>query len=214
MRPKPEARSLTKPVLGLVGGIGSGKSVVAKMLEEMGGYIIDADQLGHEALRQPGIATQVVERWGKQVLDESGQVKRGRLAKIVFADPKEREALEAMVFPWIERRIDEEARKAEQNSKAQFTVLDAAILLETGWGQVCDRLAFVNVPREQRLARLASSRGWSAKEVEAREAAQMPLDDKRARADWVIDNNGDLAQTRSQIERLATELRRSHQSKD
>src|SRR5262249_4986387 len=117
MQPKSEARSLTKPVLGLIGGIGSGKSVVGKMLEEMGGYIINADHLGHEALRQPGTVAQVVERWGIQVLDEAGEVKRGRLAKIVFADPREREALEAMVFPWIERRIHEEVRKAEQDAK-------------------------------------------------------------------------------------------------
>lgn len=209
MRFEQAERRLTKPVVGLIGGIGSGKSVVASMLEEMGGVVIDADRLGHEALRQPAIATAVVKRWGERVLDESGQVQRSRLADIVFADANERRALETLVFPWIERRIQEEVKKAERDPRVTLIVLDAAILLETGWGRVCDRLVFVKAPREQRLARLASSRGWTAKEVEAREAAQLPVDEKRARADVVIDNEGDLERTRSQVERLAQELKRS-----
>jgi dephospho-CoA kinase len=212
MQPEPDARSLTKPVVGLIGGIGSGKSVVASMLEEMGGCIIDADRFGHEALRQPDIALQVVKRWGIRVLDESGAIQRRRLASIVFADANERRALEAMVFPWIEQRIHEELVKAQHDPSVSLIVLDAAILLEKGWGRVCDRLVFVSAPREQRLARVASNRGWSAKEVEAREAAQMPLDEKRAHAHTVIENDGDRARTRLQVERLAMELRQSHPS--
>jgi dephospho-CoA kinase len=208
MHSEQEAHGLTKPVVGLIGGIGSGKSVVASMLAEMGGHVIDADRLGHEALRQPDIAAQVVQRWGERVLDESGQIQRRRLASIVFADVAERKALENAVFPWIERRIHEELIKAEQDPHLSFTVLDAAILLETGWGENCNHLLFIKAPREERLRRLAANRGWSAKEVEAREQAQMSLEEKAARAQAVIENNGNLAQTRSQVEKFVATLRR------
>jgi dephospho-CoA kinase len=202
------SRLASKLVIGLVGGIGSGKSLVARILGEYGAHVIEADRLGHEALRQPPIREQVVRRWGPAILDDQGEVDRRQLAAIVFADPGERKALEALVFPWIERRIREEIAKAEQNPDTSMAVLDAAILLEAGWRQVCDFVIYVEAPREQRLERLAAQRGWSAKEVEARERAQLSLEEKAARADVVVDNAGDPAQTRKQVEQLVTKLRR------
>ncbi len=204
---EPPSDKRTKPVVGLIGGIGSGKSAVAELFAEMGGYVIDADRLGHEALRQPDIAAQVVQRWGPRVIDSGGGVNRRLLAKIVFNDPAQRQALEALVFPWIERRIQEELIKADQDPEAAFIVLDAAILLETGWGRVCDQLVFVDAPQALRLERLAASRGWTADEVAAREQAQMGLEEKKAHAQTVIANAGDLAQTRSQVEQYVAELR-------
>jgi dephospho-CoA kinase len=199
----------TKPVVGLVGGIGSGKSLVARLLGEHGGYVIDADRLGHEALEQPTIRDQVVQRWGAAVLRESGAVDRRKLAAIVFADPAERRALEAMVFPWIERRIREEIAQADRDPQTWLVVLDAAILLETGWSRVCDVVIFVNAPRDQRLHRVAAQRGWTAKEVAAREQAQLSVEEKAARADLVVENSGDLAQTRAQLEPVVAQLRRA-----
>jgi len=196
-----------KLLLGLVGGIGSGKSAVAAMLRECGGHVIDADQLGHEALRQPEIREQVTARWGNDILDETGGVSRRKLAAVVFSNPQERKALEDLVFPWIERRIREEIEKAKQDATVRFVVLDAAILLETGWGKACDVIVFVSVQRETRLQRICQQRGWSQKEVEAREQAQYSLEDKAARAHTVIDNCGDLSQTRKQVEALLQRLR-------
>lgn len=198
----------SKPVVGIIGGIGSGKSLVAKEFAELGAAVIDADRLGHEALRQAEIRAQVVGRWGREVLDETGAVNRRRLAAIVFSDPAERAALEAMVFPWISRRIHEELGKAEQDAQVPLVVLDAAILLETGWGDVCDYLVYVDAPRERRLERIAAQRGWSVKEVEAREKAQMSVEEKAARADAVVDNSGDPANTRKQVQRLFAKLQR------
>jgi dephospho-CoA kinase len=194
--------SARQPVLGLIGGMGSGKSLVAAEMARRGGRIISGDLAGHEALRQPDIKTRVVERWGQAVLDEKGDVDRRKLGAIVFADPAERKALEALVFPFIERRFREEAALAQQDPAVRFVILDAAIMLEAGWNNVCHRLVYVDSPAAVRLRRLAEQRGWSAKEVETREQAQMPLEEKRRRADAVIDNSGSPEATVRQIEGL------------
>ncbi len=197
-----EKRRTPKMVLGLLGGIGSGKSRVAELLTRGGGWLIQADQLGHQALRQPAILRQVVERWGPGLLDEQGQVDRSRLAAIVFRDPAQLRALEELVHPWIGQAIREEIARAEADPAARFIVLDAAVMLEAGWHTVCQRLVFVDVPRELRLQRLARQRGWSAQQVRDRESAQLPLTDKAARADHVLDNSG----TPDQLERQVQEL--------
>jgi dephospho-CoA kinase len=179
-----------KPVVGLIGGIGSGKSRVAEEFVRYGAKVIVADAFGHEALRQPDVLAQVARRWGPQTLDAQGQVNRRHLAGIVFADAGERRALEALVFPWIERRINEEIAAAQADPKVSLIVLDAAIMVETGWHRRCDRLVYVHAPRAERLRRLAEQRNWTAKEVADRARAQLPLTEKVRRADFVVDNSG------------------------
>src|SRR4051794_17935282 len=122
-----------KPVVGLIGGIGSGKSRVAAEFARRGARVIAGDQLGHEALRQPDVKARVVQRWGPNVLDAAGEVERRKLAAIVFADDAELRALEAIVFPWIESRIAEEIAKTRQDAAVALILLDAAVLLEAGW---------------------------------------------------------------------------------
>jgi dephospho-CoA kinase len=207
-QPAPPVRRGRKPVVGLVGGIGSGKSVVARLFAELGAAVVDADQLGHEALRQPAIRQAVADRWGPDVLDGAGEVDRRKLAARVFADPAERQALEALVLPEIRRRTAAALDEAERDPAKTMIVLDAAILLETGWRQVCDRIVYVDTPRDERLRRVAAGRGWTTQEVEAREAAQWPVARKAALADAVIDNAGGLAHTRRQV---ADEYRRIQQ---
>jgi dephospho-CoA kinase len=191
----------TKPIIGLVGGIGAGKSLAAALFAERGARVIDADSLGHEALRQPAIRVQVQNRWGSEVMASDGQVNRRRLGAIVFADPKERDALQAIVFPWIDRRIREEIARAEADPAVRLIVLDAAIMQETGWDAACCRVVFLDAPREQRLARLVKNRGWTAQELTAREQAQMDTEQKRARSDDVITNDGSPADLACQIDR-------------
>lgn len=197
----PSLRS-RKPVLGLVGGMGSGKSLVADLLAQRGGQIVSGDRLGHQALRDPEVRRALVTRWGPGVLQADGEVDRKRVGRIVFADPAERRALEAVSFPWIERGIAEETARAQANPEVAFVVLDAAIMMETGWDRHCDRLVFIDAPRDVRLRRLAEGRGWSVAEVEARERAQLPLETKRQRADAVIDNGGTTADTERQLDAL------------
>ncbi|MFO0863933.1 MAG: dephospho-CoA kinase [Gemmataceae bacterium] len=191
-----------KPVIGIVGGIGSGKSFVAAEFARRGGRLISADPLGHDALRQPHLRDRVVERWGRKVLDATGDVDRRALGRIVFPDPKELRALEAITYPYIEQRVAEEIAKAEADPAVRFVILDAAVMLEAGWSNRCDHIVFIDAPREVRLARLIQTRGWTEAELARREANQMPLDEKRRHADGLIQNGGDGEGIRSQVERL------------
>jgi dephospho-CoA kinase len=189
-------------VLGLIGGIGSGKSKVAAAFAARGARLISGDELAHEALRQPDIKARIAERWGSDVFDERGEVDRRRLAAVVFADPGERRALEVMVHPWIRSSIRRGVEEARRDPAVRLVVLDAAIMLETGWNEICDRLVFVDAPREERVRRVAGQRGWTAQELEARERAQLPLTEKAAKADHALDNSGSLDHLGRQVEEL------------
>ena len=189
----------TKPVIAIVGSIGAGKSTAAKILAECGGAWIVADALGHEALEQPDIVHRVVAKWGPSVLMNDGTVDRRALAKIVFHDTNERKSLENMVYPYIGQRVREELAKVENDPKFRFAVLDAAVLLEAGWTEIYDRLLFVDAPRTLRYERLTIRSRWSDSELTAREAAQMPLDEKRRRADAIVVNDSTPSALRKQL---------------
>ncbi|MBI3410891.1 MAG: dephospho-CoA kinase [Planctomycetes bacterium] len=191
------------PILGLIGGIGSGKSLVAEEFVKQGGFLIAGDALGHEALRQDDIKARIVERWGPDVLDENGRIQRRNLGTIVFGNPEELRALEAIVFPFIGKRIREEIAKA---GAAKFIVLDAAVMMEAGWDHNCDRIILVDAPADVRLRRLLEKRGWNEAEIQAREKSQLPVEDKRRRADFVIDNAGPPERLASQVQKILEEL--------
>lgn len=194
--------SQSKALIGLVGGIGSGKSLVASAFAAHGGHIITADAFGHEALQQPEILARIAERWKDRVLDEHGNVDRKKMGAIVFASPVERTNLEALVFPWIENSIRAEIAKAQADPKVPFVVLDAAIMLEAGWNKVCSKIVYVHAPRALRIERLTAARGWTADELAQRESAQLPLAVKAARADAAVDNSGSAENTRKQVDAL------------
>lgn len=192
-----------KPVLGLVGGIGAGKSTVANALARHGGRIVAGDPLGHEALEQPDILARVTEIWGDRgVLTPDGKVDRKKFGRIVFPSPVERSRLEHLVHPYIEKRIREEIAKAVADPASKFVVLDAAIMLEAGWDGVCDKLIFVDAPRPVRLDRVQRVRGWTDHDLANREAVQMPPEKKKERADAVIDNGGPPEVTTAQVDDL------------
>ena len=191
-----------KPIIGLIGGIGSGKSRVAVEFARHGGAIVSGDHLGHQALLRPDVRAQVVDRWSTGVLGSDGQIDRRQLGALVFADVGQLRALEAIVLPWIERGIIEQIAAAQADPAVRLVVLDAAILLEAGWNRFCSRIVYVDAPPELRLARLAQQRGWSDKEVQARTRAQLSLTDKANRADAAIDNSGSPDDLARQVARL------------
>jgi dephospho-CoA kinase len=194
-----------KPVVGLIGAIGAGKSSVAKCLAARGGFVIDADALGHEALRQPEIIATLVKRWGEDVRKPDGSLDRRAIGRIVFAKPAERSALEALVFPYIGKRTVEEIARGAADPNTRFVVLDAAVLLEAGWNNNVDRIVYVDAPRDARLARLEARSGWTDADLTAREAAQWPADVKKARADAAVVNDATAAGLQEQVDALLRE---------
>jgi dephospho-CoA kinase len=198
--------SVAKPVIGLVGGIGSGKSHVSAALARRGGRVVAGDPLGHAALRQFAIRERIVDRWGNGVLASDGEIDRQSLGAVVFADENERRALEAIVQPWIGEQLRREIAAARADPAVAFIVLDAAVMLEAGWEPACDLLVYIHAPRAVRLARVAAQRGWSAVEAAAREQAQLSLTEKAARANVALDNSGSLADLEPQLDRLLARL--------
>ena len=190
--------------IGLLGGVASGKSLVARQLADLGAGVLDADRAGHEVLRLPEIIEASRQKWGERVIGPDGQVDRAELAKVVFAATTDgvvqRKYLEKLTHPAIARALQAQA-DALAASGVEVVVLDAPLILEASWDKLCRRLVFVDAPQEARLAR-ALARGWTEEEFAAREAAQHSLECKRERADVVIDNSGTPEHTRAQIERL------------
>jgi dephospho-CoA kinase len=177
-------------ILGLVGGIASGKSVVANMLRDLGAVVLDADKAGHAVLREPQVIDAIKQRWGDRVLDPNGQVSRRAVAKIVFAAGNEAERLflQQLTHPRIETLLKAELEHIRNSPNPPPVVaIDAALLFEAGWDKLCDKILYVDAPRDVRLER-AVARGWSAEQFAAREAAQMPLAEKAARSHIVIRN--------------------------
>ncbi len=191
-------------VIGIIGGVASGKSLVAGELVALGAGLLDADRAGHVVLRMPEIEQAAAERWGKAVFGPDGRINRGRLAEIVFAATddavRERKYLEQLTHPEIARRLEQQA-EALAASGTRVAVLDAPLLLEAGWDKLCRRLVFVDAPRALRESR-ALARGWSKEDFAAREDAQESLDLKRERADVTVDNSGSPEHTKARIERF------------
>ena len=188
-------------MIGLTGTVGAGKSAVAARLADRGAVVIDADAVGHETLRRPEVAAQVGARFGSGVLDAEGAVDRRALGRLVFADPCARRDLEALVHPPMfeafERAIADAVR-----GEARFVVLDAAILLETGWDRACDLVVFVDAPRPMRLERVGASRGWTDEQLRARESAQWTGERKKSRSDYVLLNDGSPSRLDQEVDRL------------
>lgn len=181
------------PLVGLIGGIGSGKSTVADLTAKMlRGVRIDADATGHAALQQPAIKRRVRAAFGAEVFDENNQVIRANLAAKVFgsdaASIENRAVLNSIVHPWIRMRHLAEIERLADSDECNIILLDAAVLLEAGWGELCDVIVFIDVPESIRLQRVAS-RGWTSAELQRREASQLPLDEKRAKSHFVVDNS-------------------------
>jgi dephospho-CoA kinase len=193
--------ALGVPVIGVLGGVASGKSLVAAEFAALGAGILDGDRAGHEVLRMPEVEQAARRRWGEAILAADGRIDRSRLARIVFAGtPQAAEDLaylESVTHPRIGRRLLDEAR-ALVGGGAAALVLDAAVMLKAGWDRLCDTIVYVDAPPQVRLAR-ALARGWTAEALAAREASQGPEAAKRRRADWVIDNGGAVDQTRAQV---------------
>ena len=199
-----EAR--TASVVGLTGGIGSGKSTVAAMLGALGAFVVDCDGLGRLVIEPDGRAyDRVVERFGRGIVRDDGRIDRAALAAIVFNDEHELAALNAISHPAIDAEIADRIADAPDD---QVVVLDMAVLVETdlGAGQY-DTVVVVEAPLDVRLTRLAQ-RGMTEDDARARIAAQATDDQRREVADYVIDNGGDINDLREEVATLWDALTR------
>lgn len=191
-------------VLGLIGGVASGKSFVAKQLHARGAIIIDADSLGHQALHDPNIQSKLRARFGDSIFVRK-EVQRSALASLVFGPTSQHTAnrrdLEAIVHPWIRDQMHKQIQTASLDPSTPCVVLDAPLLLEGNWDEACDKVLFVDASSELRQE-FAKQRGWDITELERRERSQLPLDIKRQRADWIITNTRDPIPFHQQVDAL------------
>lgn len=194
-------------VVGLTGGIATGKSFVSDLLRRRGAVIIDADVLARDAVApgEPALA-KIAEAFGRDVIAADGTLDRKKLGAIVFADPAQRKRLEEITHPAIRERFARQIAELIERDFAGLVFYDAAILIESLNTKDVDRLVVVATDDATQRARLAGRDGIDATEIERRIASQMPLREKVALADYVIDNSGDRAATEAQVDRVVKAL--------
>jgi dephospho-CoA kinase len=195
-------------VVGLAGGIGSGKSLVGRMLRDLGCAVVDSDVEAREAIQRPEARRTLVAWWGEGILDDAGDVDRSKVASIVFNDARERERLEGLIHPMVRRSRAEVAERAHEEG-APCVVVDAPLLFEVGLDEECDTTIFVDADRAERVRRVRE-RGWDEAELDRRERAQLPPGEKRARADHVIDNNGTVEALRGRVREVFEAITREN----
>jgi dephospho-CoA kinase len=194
-------------VYGLTGGIGSGKSTVCQMLEELGVAVVKADEVGRDVVApgSDGLA-RIVDTFGAEVLDSAGALDRRKLGALVFADPEKRRQLEAIMHPLVQQHS--RARFAQlSRDGASIVVYESALLFESKRHLEMQGSIFVSASEAQRVARVQARDGSREEEVRARMRAQMDEAEKRQLADYVLDNNGDLQALRRQVEDLVSILK-------
>jgi dephospho-CoA kinase len=186
-------------VIGLTGGVGSGKSAVAAMFARLGASVFDADKLCHDLLDRPAVARRVRAYFGDEIIGRGGRLDRRAIAEKVFTDGAALARLMAILHPEVIRQLKASAALLRLTGARKALVIDAALLTETGLEKICDALVFVDAPLSVRAARAGRKRGWTAGEIKRREKFQLPLNKKRQKADYVIDNTRTRRQTLTQV---------------
>lgn len=194
-------------VVGLTGGIASGKSLVAHYLKELGAHLVDADEISREIVRPGMLAYQeILQVFGKGILNQDGTIDRKGLGKVVFSNPELLKRLNEITHPGI---LEEVRRRIEEAKKGQaIIVVDAALLIEVGLHREMDRVIVAYVGEETQIKRLMERDGLTEGEAKLRLSAQMPLKEKLKYAHFIIDNSIGMEETRRQVEEVFKELKR------
>lgn len=192
--------------MGLTGNIGGGKSSVARLLAEQGAFIIDADDLARQATSDPAVLNRISAELGAELVKD-GELDRQAVAAAVFADPAARSVLNSIIHPWVGlRRLQLQAEALGQAEPPPVVVHDVPLLFEVGLDKSVDVTLVVVAPLAVRTARVMQRSGLSEEQVRQRDAAQMPQDEKAARADFVIDNSAGEAELEEAVAWLWPEL--------
>lgn len=196
-------------LLGLTGGIGSGKSTASKSLcEVLDALHVDADRIVGELLQSPEVLSQIEVALGKAVTTGAGCVDRNLLSAVIFHDDEARQAVEEVLHPAVRRQVWQELVDREAEQPASFAILDVPLLRESGLDRICDSVLHVEVLAAERCRRACSRHGWTEAQWQSREDAQMPVDRKAALADAILKNDAGTANLMSQVQALAPTLRR------
>ena len=195
-----------KPVIGIVGGIASGKSTVAAEFGRLGCAVIDADAIAHDVLETDTIRGEVATRFGAGMLYRSGRVDRKKLAEVVFADGRKLAVLNRLVHPHVLRRTEELIERYKRDDTVKAIVLDMPLLFEVGWENHCDRVIFVYCGWERRLERARKNRAITESEMKIRENFQISLDAKERLADNTVDNNSGFSTLVRQITNIFSDI--------
>ncbi len=195
-----------KPIIGLSGGIGSGKSAVAAEFARCGALVIDSDDLNRRVLERAEVKAELARWWGADIVRADGRVDRRRIAEIIFGDEQARRRLEGLVHPLIDALRADIMIKGLAEDPASAIILDSPLLFESSLSRHCDFTVFVESSEQQRLERVGRSRGWDARELSRREQAQWPLSEKRRQSSHLIRNDSTLDELRSRARQLLVQL--------
>lgn len=194
------------PVIGILGGIGSGKSFISRLFADLGCAVIDADHLAHEVLMLPEVRDQVKQIFGAGVLNDDGTVNRRQLAEKVFQDSYLLNILNDLVHPRVIEKAEALIRFYQENQSCKAIVLDIPLLVEVGWENRCDFLVFVECSVENRLRRLATGRDIDENQLKKRENFQISLDKKAKIAHYRINNNSDESEVAEQVAQVFSSI--------
>ena len=188
-----------KPIIGITGGVGSGKSTVAGMFGELGCLVISADRQVQQAYQDPAVVSQIRNWWGNDILQPDGQLNKRKISDIIFTDPAQRKRLEEMLHPKVAQLRDRRMAEAGDDPQVKAIIWDTPLLFEVGLRGGCDAVVFVHLPLAGRLERVTQDRGWDEAELRRREKSQWPLDKKKEISDYIIDNTTDADNVRGQV---------------
>ena len=195
-------------IVGLTGGIGSGKSTVAGMFEDEGAHVIDFDHLARLVVEPDKAAWRdIIDYFGPEIMSSDRTLNRSALAEIVFSDNKSRKALEGFTHPRIFEERDALIKAIKRKDPFSIVIIDFPLLFELDLNKRFDKVILVYVPRAVQLGRLIKRDGIVKKGVEKRLDAQRPIEEKRSLSDYIIDNEGSLNDTRDQVRKVIHELR-------
>ena len=195
-----------KPIIGIIGGIASGKSTVAAQFGKLGCAVISADEIAHDLLGQEPVRDEIVRQFGRGILHPSGQIDRRRLAQIVFADAEKLCLLNKMIHPRVLARTEELIAEYGRCTPVRAIVLDMPLLVEVGWASRCDKLIFVRCDSAQRAGRARQAGLLDEQGIKIREKFQISLDKKAELADNTIDNNSDFSTLVRQIQDIFSDI--------
>jgi len=196
-----------KPIIGLTGAPGSGKSTIARQFEKLGCAVIDADQLNHEVLTNPNVIQKIVSWWGEKVERADGQLDRQAIGRIVFEDPDKLNQLTQLVHPLIAEREKELISLYQGSFEVDAVVLDVPLLFEADQDKWCDVVVFVDCEELIRRKRLKENRGWEEEKRKKIENLQLGVNFKAQKADYVIRNNSSISEVAVQVKTLLNKIK-------